>query len=159
MLTLKAGALLCASCVLAVGCDPVRTTRQPILLKVTDSASGEPVADTDVSLKYDFDHYVPKPDEWNEWKRATYRWFSGKTNVSGQAEVGIAWTMLDSTWGPTPPSWRDQVTGIVYLIRLKKDQAHEEHSLIMWPGISVHGETFTVHVLEIGPPRYVKTDE
>ena len=65
--------MLTCWCVVNTGCDPVRTTRQPVLLKVTDSASREPMADANVSLKYDFDHYVPKPDEWNEWKRDTYR--------------------------------------------------------------------------------------
>jgi len=145
---------------LAGGCgDPVRTTVQPVLLKVTKTLSGEPMADVQVAVKYDYEHNVPTAEQRPEAERPTYKWFSTKTNVSGQAELEIAWTMLDRTWGPTPPPWRDQVTEIAYLIRLKKDQLYEEYSLVMRSGESVRGEVFTVQVLEIRQPRYVKTDQ
>lgn len=145
--------------VLSSGCgDPVRTTAQPVLLKVTDTISGNPTPDVEISLKYDFDHYVPQTDEWNQWERATYLWFSARTDTEGRATINVKWTMLDRTFGSIPPSWRDRVTGIAYVISLKKDQMYEEHSLIMGPGVSVRGETFTVHVLEIRPPRYVSTN-
>jgi hypothetical protein len=144
---------------LVTGCgDPVRTTSQSVLLRVTDSASGAPIAHAQVSLKYDFDFYVPRPDKWNEWKRETYKWFSGKTDQDGKATVGIKWTVLDRTIGPTPPSWRDDVAGVAYMISTKKDQTHEQQSLIVQPGASTQGRVFTVQVVEIQPPRYVKTE-
>jgi hypothetical protein len=127
-------------------------------MTVMNSTSGEPISNVDVSLKYDFDYYVPKPDEWNEWKRATYKWYSSTTNVGGEATVDIIETGLDRTIGPTPPSWLDDVTGTSYLISVKKDQVREEHRLIMRPGASVRGEVFTVHVLEIQRPRYIRAD-
>ena len=117
------------------------------------------MADVQISLKWDFDHYVPITNKWNEWKRATEPCFFGRTNADGQADVGAKYTVLDSTWGPTPPSWRDRVTGQVYLVRVEKDKTLEEHSLIMRPGESVRGKAFTVHVVEIQRPRYVKTGQ
>jgi len=63
-------------CLFAVGChlgDPVRTTSQPVRLRVVDSASGKPVAYADVSLKYDFETAQPlsketrqPPEEWHK---------------------------------------------------------------------------------------------
>lgn len=144
--------------ILMTGCgDPVRTTMQPVLLKVTDSVSGRPVTDAEVSLRYDFDHYVPKTDEWSEWKRDTYKRFLGKTDANGKANVDVVWTVLDRTIGPTPPSWRDDVTGKFYLLRVAKEQVREEHSLAMQPGATIRGQAFTVQVLEIQQPRYIKT--
>jgi len=146
--------------ILMSGCgDPVRTTLQPVLLEVTESISGQPVADAKVSLKYDCDHYISETDEWSEWKRTTYKWFSGTTDVDGEAEVGVVWTVLDRTIGPTPPPWRDDVTGKVYLVRVKTDQVQEEHSLAMHPSALIRGKRFTVHVLRIRQPQYVKTND
>ena len=59
--------------------------------------------------------------------------------------------------GPTPPSWRDNITGRAYLISIRKDQINEEHSAIMQPDMSVPGRSLTVRVLGIGKPCYVRT--
>ena len=151
--------LLTCLCILGFGCDPVRKTLQPVLLKVTDSTSGRPLADVQVSLKWDFNYYVPKTNEWNEWKRATEPSFFGKADADGQAQVDLKYVVLDSTSGSTPPPWRDQVTGTAYLIRVEKDTIYEEHSLVMRPGAFVRGKAFTVQVLQIQAPRYIRMDE
>ena len=152
--------MLACCCSWSAGCgDPVRTTLQPVFLRVTNTISGEPVADVQVSLRWDYEHNVPIERQRPEDQRPTYDWFSGKTDPRGQAEVDVKSTMLDRTWGPTPPSWRDEVTGAAHLVSVKKDLIHEEHSLVMRPGASVKGEAFTVHVLQIQQPHYVKTDE
>jgi len=67
--------------------------------------------------------------------------------------------MLDDTLGSTPPSWRDQVTGATYLTSVEKDAIREEHSVIMRPGAFVRGEVFTVQVLQIQPPHYIRIDD
>jgi len=156
-------------CLLTTGCDPVRTTLQPVFLRVTNTISGEPVADAQVSLKYVYERPDPsavakyQPPDPELWHRETkefwdqFPWCSGVTDEHGQADLAVKYTVLDRTIGPTPPSWRDEVTGRPYLIRLDKDRVHEEHSLVMRPGESARGKAFTVHVLEIRQPRYVKT--
>jgi hypothetical protein len=152
-------AILAFMCFLTTGCDRVRTTLQPVLLKVTDSASGTPIAGTRISVKWNYEQNVPIAEQKPEEERPTYKWFFGTTDPKGQVEVGVKWTMLDDTLGSTPPSWRDQVTGATYLISVEKDATREEHSVVMRPGAFIHGEAFTVQVLQIQPPRYIRTDE
>lgn len=152
-------AVLACWCILTAGCDPVRTTLQPVHLKVTNSISGEPVQDVQVSLKWDYELNVPIAKQRPKAQRPTDSWFSGKTDVNGEADVGIKWTALDTTWGSTPPASRDWVTGQVYRVRAWRDDALEEHSLRVRPGESVRGKAFTVHVQEIQRPRYVKTGQ
>ncbi len=140
------------------GCDPVRTTSQNVLLEVFNSNSGQPLSGVQVSLKYDYERNVPPAQrDPDEIEHSTYKWFSNVTDQHGQAGVDVQWTAIDRTIGPKPPSWRDWVTGKAYLIRLEKDQQHEESSLVIRTGASVHGDLFTVNVLEIQRPYYVKT--
>jgi hypothetical protein len=176
-------ALLCAIFSLfAVGCplgDPVRTTSQAIRLRVVDSASGTPVSYADVFLKDDFDSAFrlsqeetsdwpfkeketvqpPKEQRWyyrRVWEREP--WFRCATDKDGQAEIEVEYTELDRTQGSKPPAQRDYVTGRPYLVRVKKDQApEEESSVLMKPGESVKGKSFTVTVIEIHAPRYVES--
>lgn len=143
-------------CFWAAGCDRVQTTLQPVLLKVTDSAPGTPIAGTRTAVKWNYEQNVPIAKQRPEAERPTNQWFSGTTAPKGQVEVGVKWTMLDDTLGSTPPSWRDQVTGATYLTSVEKDAIREEHSVIMRPGAFVRGKAFTVQVLQIQPPRYIR---
>lgn len=160
-------------CFSAVGCDRVRTTLQPVLLKVTDSASGEPKEGVEISLKYDYERAEPEPkplaqetrqppdpEFWYQHMKEfwdEFPWVSGVTGKDGVVKVGIRYTVLDDTIGSKPPSWRDEVSGVPYLVKVKAEQERQEFSLVMRPGESVRGKAFTVHVLEIRQPRYVKT--
>ena len=161
-------AVLACSCLLTAGCDPVRTTLQPVLLRVTNSISGEPVAGAQVAVKYDYDRAEPlaqmtlQPAEsWHQHMKEfwdEFPWSLGVTGRDGDTGVEIKYTVLDRTIGPEPPSWRDKVSGKPHLVKVEADQEHEEFSLVMRPGESARGQTFTVCVLEIRQPRYVKTE-
>lgn len=142
--------------VVATGCDPVRTTSQGVLLQVTSSTSGQPVAGVPISLKYDYERSVPVAEQRPEPERPTYEWFSSTTDVNGQADVGVEWTVLDRTiWGK-PPSWRDWVSGCSYLVKVAGDQDHEVLSLVMRPGASTKGRVFTVRTLAVEASRYIE---
>jgi hypothetical protein len=156
------------SSLFVTGCDPVRTTSQTLHLRVTDSASGNPVADATVRMKYDFERWFPlsqetlKPPEWwHEDRRKFWEefpWSLGVTDKDGRAEIEIKHTKLDRTWGAKPPASRDTITGKPYLIGLAKGEAPEEElSVLMKPGESVKGKSFTATVIDIQQPRYVET--
>jgi hypothetical protein len=152
--------IVACGCLVAAGCgDPVRTTLQPVSFKVTNTDSGGPAANAEVSLKWDSEDYAPRADERNSRQREADNWFLGRSNEDGKAEVGIIWTVLDRTWGPTPPSWRDYATEVPYVVRLQKDQVCEVHRLILRPGAIARGKALTVCVVEIQPPRYIRTGE
>ena len=151
---------LCVCCcagILLAGCDPVRTTVQPVRLQVTGPHSTTAVRNARVSLKFDYDGNVPATDRLPEAQRPSYLWFSGETGETGEAEILVKWTMLDRSLGPNPPAWRDQVTGRAYLVRVEKGQT-QEVSLVMSSGASVEGEDFDIEVLNIEEPRYIETD-
>lgn len=151
--------ILTVLCVVAAGCDPVRTTMQDVLFKVTRPTSGEPVAGARVSVRYDYERDVPPAEQRPESERPTYEWFSGTTDQNGQANVGVVWTVLDRTiWGK-PPSWRDWVSGRFYLVKVAGEQMREVLSLVMKPGASAEGQAFAVRVADIQAPRYTKTEE
>jgi len=44
------------------------------------------------------------------------------------------------------------------MVKIKENQLQEEFSIVMQPGASVQGKSFTVSILEIQEPRYVKMD-
>ena len=151
----------------AVGCDPVRTTSQPVRLRVVDSASGEPVIGAQVFLIFDEATARPlsketelTPEEWHKRMEA-YRQpgFRGLTNKFGQANIDAQYTSLDRTSGSTPPSGKDFVTGQPYLIKVKADELPEEEMrVVIKAGASVEGKSFSVTVLDIKEPRYVETE-
>ena len=152
----------------ATGCDPVRTTWQTLRLRVTDPASGNPVAGAQVRLKLDFERAEPlsqetlkPPEQWHEERRKFWEqspWSPGVTDKDGRAEIGIKRTALDRTWGSKPPASRDTITGKPYLVKVKTGEVPEEElSVIMKPGESVKGKSFTVTVIDIQEPRYVET--
>jgi hypothetical protein len=127
-------------------------------LQVTNATSKEVLASVQVSLKYDLDKGTLIKKEWQN-RREWDAWpgFLGVTDIHGQAVVDIRWTVLDWSLGSKPPSWRDWVIGQPYLVTVRKDQDCEEFGLVMRPGESARGQAFTVHVLEIRQPSYVKT--
>jgi hypothetical protein len=157
MLRGRSGYVLWIMCSLfATGCDPVRTTSQPVRLRVVDSASGQPVVGAHVSLKDDRETAEAlSPDDWHQPP-----WFSDVTDKRGEADIDVKYTALDRTRGSRPPSGRDWVTGIRFLVRVKQSQQPEEElSVVMNLGASVKGKSYTVTVIDIQEPRYVRTDE
>ncbi len=158
--------LLFACGLFIVGCDPVRTTLQPVRLEVVDSTSGQPVVGAQVSLIFDEATARPlsketelTPEEWHKRIEA-YRQpgFRGVTNKRGQADIDAKYTSLDRTSGSKPPSWKNFVTGQPYLIKVKAGEVPEEEmSVVMKAGASVKGKSYTVTVTDIQEPRYVET--
>ncbi len=149
---------VCALSVLSllmVGCDPVRTTSQLVRCRVTDSVSGTPVQDAKVSMQWDYDGNVAPAERRPEVQRGTYLWFSSVTGKQGEANLGIEWTVLDRTLGGNPPAWRDWVTGKAYVVRVEKNGAREQQSLVIKPGAAVRGKQFAFDVLAIEQSRYV----
>ncbi len=159
------------SCLLAAGCDPVRTSSQVVRLQIVESASGQPLRGKKVSLKYDYltaaGPLPPKewketmsPEEWDKYRHRQaiqgYEWFDSSTDERGQADFGIEFTSIDRFRGSTPPPEADSVTGEPYLIRVKEGElVEEELSVVMQRGASVKGKIYTVTVIDIKEPRYV----
>lgn len=150
------------SLLLAAGCYPVKTTSQPVHLRIVSSTSGEPVAGVQVRLRYDYDRDMPEWRQWPVYVREKMhrddRWYFDITDKDGQVGIGIEYMAMDRTIGSKPPAWRDRVSGNPYLVVVRRNQLYEEFSLLMQPGISAQGEFFAVSVLQIQEPRYVKTE-
>jgi hypothetical protein len=156
----NSGVLLCGLCVLSVaGCDPVRTTLQPVHLEVTGAASSQPVAGAEVSVRWHYLHDTNAPgqpfDDPQAWDELPLQ--SGLTDQQGHTAVAIKFTGIDRTIGPWTPSWRDWVSGRPYSIRVRTGEAVEQFRLVMQPGAFVRGRYFAMSVLAIERPRYVKT--
>ncbi len=144
MRTLDSGILLWIICTVSLaGCDPVRSTLQPVPVEVLDSAAGEPVAGARISLKRESVGKFPS--------------FSAVTDKLGHADIGVQYTAIDRTWGTKPPSSRDWVTGQRHLINVMLNEESEECSLVIRPGASVRGQRFTVSIRKVQKPRYVPT--
>lgn len=143
------------------GCgDRVRTTLQPVHIEVTDRASGRPVVGARVCLKFDFDKVVPPTDQspnQREYARQLL-WHFGVTDERGRTTVNIKYTAIDWTMGPWPPRSRDSVSGQPHIARVEQGDLQEQLCLKMRSGASVRGRHFAVSVLEVGQPRYVRTD-
>jgi hypothetical protein len=149
------GVLCAIGLLVATGCgDRVRTTVQPIFLRVVDSESDRPVPNVQVCVKYDYEGNVPPAERDPEPQRAAYTWFCDTANADGEATVRVKWTMLDRSLGSRPPPGRSLV-GRAFLARLESGQLHEEHSVVMRPGASARGDHFVLRVVQIQDPRYI----
>jgi hypothetical protein len=147
------------------GCDPVRTIRHNVRMAVL----GEqrlPVGDVKVSMKESWESWQTwgggiKADEEayyrQRWASDFVPWLAGVTDAQGGAVIPIEITALDRTRGNEPPANRDTVSNREYIIRLQGQKAEDELRLVMKPGASAKGKSFTVTVVEIERPRYVET--
>jgi hypothetical protein len=149
------------------GCDPVRTITHNVTVAVVDE-KGLPAPDVNVSMKESW-------ESWQSWGRgveeadkAYYRqqwasdfvpWLKGVTNAQGNAVIKITITALDRTRGNEPPAKRDTVSNREYIIKLQRQNVQDELRLVMEPGASVKGKSYTVTVIDIQKPRYVPTRE
>jgi hypothetical protein len=110
--------LLITCTLLAVGCDPVRTTSQTVSLRVSKTTSGEAVGNAQVSVKYDYETAEPlsketrqRPKEWHQHMREVWDgspWFEAVTDKQGAATLNVVYTGIDRTWGSTPPAERTE---------------------------------------------------
>jgi hypothetical protein len=140
------------------GCDPARTTLQPVRLQIINSVSKQSIPGASVEMKFDYDRFSAKKEQTANERKRWEKW-SGNTGITdkqGQIVIEVKWTVLDRSIGPEPPAWRDWVSGRPYLIKVKKGQLYEEFNLVMKPDTLVHGKTFSVYILDIQKPRYVK---
>jgi hypothetical protein len=123
-------------------------------------------------MKYDFETAEPiseksPPKESTEKEHENMRrlwklspWFIATTDQQGQVEIAVKCGRIDRTTGTKPPSWRDEVTDKPFLIKVRQGQTRgEELTVWMKPGESVKGKLFTVTVLDIQEPQYVKTSD
>ena len=151
----------------AVGCDPVRSMQQAVTVKVIASASREPVANAQVSLRFDFataNQTKPRevnltPDEWRDHVKTVsdnFPWFDAVTNTEGCCTLAVTWTGIDRTSGPMPPKDSDSVTGKPYLIRVKTTKSQiDACTVVMRRGPIVTKEPYTIIVIDIQEPRYI----
>ena len=136
---------------LRFGC-PALMTSQVILFRITSSASKQPLAEAQVSLRLNTPGVVEA-----ERRGYPFQWFSGVTGANGQVEIDAQWPALDRSIGPKPPASRDWgVPGEPYLVRVSKNGEDEDLDLIIRPSASVKGRAFTVQILTIGDLRYIK---
>jgi hypothetical protein len=151
------------SSLLAVGCDPVRSTVQLVRLQLIDSATKQPVVSAQLLL---LQHFLEHPlsetqltsEEWRHYQRLwdQARWFRGVTDEDGKAYIIVEYTALDRSRESRPPADRDWVTGKPFIVRVVNGQKPEERmSLVMEPGESAQKGTVTVTVLKIQGPWYV----
>ena len=153
----------------AGGCDPVRTALQVVHIRVTDATGGRAVAEAEVGLKYDYERAEPisqethdQPEIWHEYNRKYWHqrpWFEGRTDADGTIAAAIVNTEIDHTPGfwPRPPGWRDE-SGKPYLVRLTVAGVQETLSVVLRPGATSRGKSFSVAVIEVEAPQYIPTD-
>jgi hypothetical protein len=144
------------------GCDPVRTITHDVTLSVMDR-QGLPVRGVKVSMKESWESWktwgsgVRKEDEahYREvWASDFVPWREGVTDAQGRGVITVKITALDHTRGNMPPASRDTVSNREYIIKLKGQNVQEEVRLVMKPGASIKGKSYTVSVVEIQKPRY-----
>jgi len=149
------------------GCDrdPVRTIAHNLTVAVVDE-QGSPVPDVDVTMKESWESWQSWGSRVEEADKAYYRqlwasdfvpWLKGVINAQGNAVITIRITALDRTRGNQPPAERDTVSDREYIIKLQRQNVQDELRLVMKPGASVKGKSYTVTVIDIQKPRYVET--
>jgi hypothetical protein len=158
--------ILAVACCLTLGCpgDPVRTTRQTFRLRLSDAASGAPVAGMSVQFKDDFDQNdamgkIKWVDEQHRrdtrdwWEKRP--WFTCLTDVDGRAEGAIVTTTIDRNRGNKPLANRDE-TGNPFLFKIVPAQGPAE-TVSVWlrVGESKAGTRFRITIIEIDKPGYV----
>jgi hypothetical protein len=148
------------------GCDPVRTTSHSVVLTVMDD-HGLPVPDVKVSIKESWESWQSwEPGGVAESQKAFFQerwgsdfvpWLKGVSDASGSAAIQTEITALDGTRGDEPPPNRDVVSNREYIIKLEGQNVQEEMRVVMKPGTSVKGKSYTVTIIDIQKPRYVDT--
>jgi hypothetical protein len=154
--------ILAAGIVSLTGCDPVRTISHNVTLAVSDG-QGQPAGGVKVSMKESWESWrtwgggVSKEDEAHcrqVWGGDSVPWREGVTDARGNAVLTLRITAIDRTRGNTPPASRDTVSSREYIIKLQGQAGQEEVRLVMKPGASVKGKSYTVAVVAIQKPRY-----
>lgn len=152
----------------ALGCDPVRTTKQTFSVRVVDAASGKPVANARLKIKYDYDLGEAKQLKLQQVSQSQYDsgrkhwndepWLSCSTDSNGLAQANIVLTSLDRTKGSKPPPICDTIKDEPYLFKVTTaNEEPEVLSVFMQPGRIVRGERFIVTIVEIHDPVYIET--
>lgn len=148
------------SCTLfGAGCDPVRTTMQPVRLRVITASAGQPVAGANVQLKAPYggrseQMRVYTDEEWLD--QSIFPRHSGATDELGIAEIDFTITEIDRSIGP----WNapDRVSGAEYICRVVEGDRKDVFRVTMDVGASVRGESFMVTIEDIGESRYVELE-
>ena len=163
-----AALLALAICIVLTGCDPVRTTRQGVTLRLVNSDTKAPIANARVRLKDDFDrqdHTYPNTASQEEWEVHARRnweqapWFVGTTDANGTTTVNIEYTALDRTRGDVAPAnSRDWVTGKPFLVEISVDERPTRVlSVELKSGNVVADSDIVLRVDAVESPVYIPT--
>jgi hypothetical protein len=145
-------------------CDPVRTIRHTVTIAVANE-QGLPAPNVKVSMKESWESFQSWGGGTPESEKSYYRqrwagelpWLTDITNAQGNAVITIEKTGLDWTRGNEPSANRNVVSNREHIIKLEGQNAVDEVRLVMKPGASVKGKSYTVTVIDIQEPRYVST--
>lgn len=152
-------------CLCLNGCDPVRTVRQSILIRVAEQ-SGAPVPDVKVRMK----------ESWESWKLTigevpqaelngyhsrwlSEPWLEGMTDAGGEALIMSEITALDWNKGSAPPVERDVVSDREYIVELSRQNVSEKVSIKLRQGATGKGNIYTVSVESIEKPTYINESD
>ncbi len=157
--------LLSLMCVCLYGCDPVRTVKQSMLIRVVDQ-SGTPVSDVKVRMKESWESRkltmgeVPQAEVNGYHARWLSKpWLEGLTDVRGEALISSEVTALDWNKESDPPLERDVVSDREYIVELSRQNVSEKVSIKLRQGATGKGNTYTVSVESIGKPTYVNESD
>ncbi len=139
----------------AGGCDATRTTSQLVDFRISDAISKQPLAATIVVMKYDYHEAEPNSNREPYWLQE----HNGVTDAKGVVSLDVRFAAIDRTIGSRPPSSRDWVTNHPYIIYVGKDSHRDEIHMRLKAGASATGKNFTLTVVAIHEPKYVKSTE
>lgn len=144
------------------GCDPVRTIRHRILVRVLDDR-GAPAPDVSVRMKESWESWetslngIPEAEmdyHRNRWLHE--QWLEGVTGARGEALIWNKVTALDWNKGSEPPPERDVVSNREYVIEVSRQNDRERVHIVMKRGAVGKGNWCTVTIEAIGKPVYVQ---
>jgi hypothetical protein len=158
--------VLCVSPLIQAGCDPVRSTRQAITIKVSDSANGAPLGGVTIRMKNDFDTSVamsPTASKWSKELRDSARkqwelnpWATATTSMDGKAVLIFECTALDRSRGPEPPAVRDSLTGQPYLMQIVCSGCESMNvTLVLQQNNEFTQGQYSVQIVGITSPEYI----
>ncbi len=153
--------LIVVSTLTLTGCDPTRTIRQTVTVRVESHEADRSIVGLEVGIRevrerteenarfYDYDP---------EYRIAS-RWFYGVVKTDGTAEVTVFEEALDADKNSSP-THREAVRGHVFQLELKEGKnVLQSHKATFGQGLVVDGSLFTVSILSISAPQYVSLDD
>ena len=152
--------VLVSSCL--CGCDPVRTVRQSIKIRIVDE-SGLPATEVYIRMKESWESWnvkggaVSKAETENSHNRWLEKnWLKGVTDQQGEALLWRESSALDWNKGSTPLPDRDGFSNREYIIRLLQKDVKTDAIVVLKPGLVVRAGSATLAIDAIGTPTYIE---